>query len=81
MTTYKRRDFKYICSACEVDVGRDSLLAKRVQFTTFGRGARPVRSRIVAWICMDCAEKDPDWTSEPWVDGPYLKDVTRDAAS
>lgn len=72
------RDIKYECTYCHVDVGRDKLMAKRVQFLTMGKSARVLRSRTVAWVCNDCAKLDNDWTSEPWMDSPGLKDI-RDA--
>ena len=63
---------QYKCSACQQPRARDSLTAKRVYFTTMGRGFKTIRSRTVAWLCPDCLEKDDAWTADMYSDSPGM---------
>jgi len=52
----------YKCSSCGATHERDRLTVKRALFLGFGRNAKALRSRVVAWLCDDCRATDPDWS-------------------
>jgi hypothetical protein len=59
----------YACTICKLQKPRSDLLARRVSFTTI-KPIRIVRSRTTDWVCSDCREKDPAWTSPKWETSP-----------
>jgi hypothetical protein len=59
----------YKCTACTRVVPRSDLLAKRVAFTTI-KPVHTVRSRVVAWLCSACRDKDPAWTAPAYASTP-----------
>lgn len=54
-------EYDYKCNGCGAETSRDMLTVKRVQFTTMGAGSRIIRSRVKAWLCNRCVQKDSDW--------------------
>jgi predicted RNA-binding Zn-ribbon protein involved in translation (DUF1610 family) len=51
----------YKCTSCGMEQERSRLSVKRIQFLTFGRSPKVLRSRTAAWLCPDCRERDVDW--------------------
>lgn len=60
----------YVCSSCGREQEREALTVKKAMFKMFGRNGRVLRSRVVAWLCSDCREKDIDWTRDDSKGGP-----------
>lgn len=67
------RDIQYCCDVCGDDVGRDNIYAKRVIFAQARRGGSVLKSRTVAWMCLPCLNKDPQFTSEKFVGAPGMR--------
>lgn len=51
----------YTCTICGATVDRDGLTVKKSLFQKFGRNGKWLKSRVVAWLCEDCRNADPDW--------------------
>ena len=64
----------YTCGKCGNVRNRDDLLAKKVSYLTLGSKGRTIRSRTVAWICLECLAngKDPDFMIEAY-DSPGMR--------
>ena len=71
---------EYDCTSCGRTTARDDLMVKRAQFMTMGSGASNVRTRVVAWLCPPCLEKDPQWNL-PERHKPKKPDVALDPNS
>lgn len=74
---------EYKCTNCGAMPGRDMLVAKKVLFTGMGAGAKTIRARTVAHLCVPCTKKDEVFNMEPYVpvaDKVQVKEVT-DAAT
>lgn len=54
----------YGCTKCQRSTPRDKLVVKKALFTEMGEGAGTLRSRVVAWLCTNCLESDPDYLRE-----------------
>lgn len=70
MTTKKPEGEKqlapqYLCTACGKRKKREQLTVKKVLFQHFGRNGQVLRSRVSAWLCEECKNKDIDWNREP----------------
>jgi len=61
---------RYVCSSCKREQERGQLTVKRAIFQDFGRSGRVIRSRVAAWLCPDCREKDVDWKRDTSKGGP-----------
>lgn len=59
--------------SCGRHTERELLTVKKVVFTVMGAGGKVLKSRTVAWLCDECVEKDPEYTSEPYANAPGLK--------
>ena len=70
----------YDCTSCGRTTARDDLTVKRAQFVTMGMGATNLRSRVIAWLCPPCLEKDREWNL-PERHKPSKPDVSLDANS
>ena len=69
------RDIEYVCSTCHLEKERDDLVVKRVVFSHIGRGAKPLKSRVRAWVCSTCLETDIDWNAAKFAASPGMKDT------
>lgn len=73
------REIKYECSGPDHEgdrqVIRDNLRVKRIQFMKLGRNGRVIQSRNVAFLCLRCVDKDPDYTRPPLVAAPGMADT------
>jgi hypothetical protein len=58
---------EYKCTNCGAMPGRDRLVAKKVLFTGMGAGAKTLRARTVAHLCVTCTKKDEVYNMEPYV--------------
>lgn len=54
----------YACTQCRRPNNREDLTVKKAVFLEMGEGARTVRSRVIAWLCKYCLEKDEDFLRE-----------------
>lgn len=54
----------YACTRCRRPYPREELTVKKAVFLEMGEGARTIRSRVVAWLCHYCLEKDVDFQRE-----------------
>lgn len=60
-------EYDYVCNKCEKLTSRDNLIVKKALFTEMGSGANTIKARVVAWLCDQCAVRDPDWLREAHV--------------
>lgn len=58
---------EYKCTSCGATPGRDKLVAKKVLFTGMGAGAKTLRARVIAHLCVPCTKADPVYNMEPYV--------------
>lgn len=63
----------YRCGKCESELTREECYAKKVSYTTMGMRARILRMRTVAWLCIHCLRKEPEYNM-PHKARPYLVD-------
>lgn len=52
----------YRCDVCGEGKSRALVFAKKVVFVTLGK-PKVIRSRVRAWVCIDCMQKDPDFSA------------------
>lgn len=73
------REIIYECSGPDHEgertVQRDNLRAKRVQFLKLGRNGRVIHSRVIAFLCLSCIEKDPDYQRPRLAASPGMADT------
>lgn len=74
------RNIDYRCTLCQREVGRESLIVKRVQFVDMN--GKTIRTRVVGWLCTvpngdepSCADKDPVSSMPLRVTTPGMKDT------
>lgn len=67
------------CSNCDNKTSPELLAIKRVQFLDRTNNKKILKSRVVAWLCESCLNKDEDWNREayssPGHDSPALERV------
>lgn len=73
------RQIQYKCEDCGAEFSyedsRTGLLVKRAVWVTMGEGGRHRHGRATKWQCVACAEADPDWKRERFLDAPGMADV------
>lgn len=55
-------EYKYECSVCHKDVGRDHLIFREVSFKRLDN-CKTIRTRRAGWVCDTCIEDDPVFNS------------------
>jgi hypothetical protein len=55
------QEHEYVCNGCGKHTARKMLTVKKILFTSMGAGSTTTRSRVQAWLCPPCVQKDPDW--------------------
>jgi hypothetical protein len=61
------------CTECNNICSKLLLTAKRVQFVEVVNQKKVLKSRVTAWLCEECRDKDPDWLLEPKAAAPGYK--------
>lgn len=56
---------KATCDRCFELYPSTDMMTKKVMFKDPGRNGKVHRSRVVAWLCRSCLDRDPDWLREP----------------
>ena len=69
------RRINYTCSKCGEETAKKHLTAKRVEFSTYGKGSKRLRTRTVARLCPDCRDNDPVWNQPRYFDAPGFDDL------
>lgn len=59
------QEHEYVCNGCGKPTSRDMLTVKKIRFDSMGQGSRNIRSRVKAWLCHSCVQRDPDWKLPP----------------
>lgn len=80
---------KYVCFGCRKMLDRDEVFVKQVRFHQYipdSRQRKAVRSRTVAWLCMDCLLAEPDYQADAKTPSEQFRDgdinpVTKPAES
>jgi hypothetical protein len=54
------------CSGCGDITSPERLTIKRANFSSRTASSKIKRSRVVAWLCDECLDKDPDWNRRPY---------------
>ncbi len=68
----RNREISYVCTKCGAATAK---VAKVAQWRFIGKNSRFIRSRTTGWFCIECMEKDEDYTREIYFDSPGLKDT------
>lgn len=65
------------CSECGAICSAELLTIKRANFSPRTASAKIKRSRVMAWLCEDCLDVDPDWNrrayASPGMTSPALE--------
>lgn len=69
------RHINYTCTSCGKETNKEKLTAKRVEFSTYGKGSKRLRTRTVARLCLTCRDKDPAWNQERYLAAPGFDDL------
>lgn len=72
----ERRKYNRRCSRCgpdSLEVSRDELFVKRIQFVQLGNLGKVIRSRTVEWLCLDHMNQDADYQREAFQESPGFK--------
>ena len=69
------RNLNYTCSNCGKETNKRHLTAKRVEFSTYGKGSKRLRTRTVGRLCPDCRDSDPVWNMPAYIDSPGFDDL------
>jgi len=75
------RPIDYSCSECRRKVGREHLMAVRVQFKEMGVHGRIVKTRTTEWLCtipqengdQSCLDSNPAWQADRMAESPGFK--------
>lgn len=54
-------DPDYKCDQCGKQSTRKDLTVKKAVFLEMGNSANTLKTRVTAWLCIDCLRVDPDW--------------------
>lgn len=62
----------YTCKECGPTriYSKEELTVKRVQFRVMGQGGRVLKTRVIAWLCHDHRDADPDFHRASYEDAP-----------
>lgn len=71
----KTRNLNYTCTSCGRETPKKHLTAKRVDFSTYGRNSKRLRTRTVGRLCPECRDKDPAWNQPRFTESPGFDDL------
>ena len=54
------------CSGCNQITSLELLAIKQVSFLERTKRGKVIKSRVVAWLCEECMEADPDFQLPPY---------------
>lgn len=73
---------EYRCTGCGATPGRGKLVAKKVLFTGMGAGAKTLRARVIAHLCVTCTKADPIYNMDSYVPvSEKVREVMPDATA
>lgn len=68
-------DPDYKCDECGKQSTRKDLTVKKAVFLEMGNSANTLRTRVTAWLCVECLRKDEDWNRPRYQPKPKPKKI------